>query len=100
MKRRQVGYIGGTLSYGYSLVDKDIQINKQHSKIIKYIFRMKNNGISINKISTILNENNIPSPRGKKWSNKGVTVIINNRDKYEGGLIRSNENGICWSKII
>lgn len=100
MKRRQVGYVGGPLPYGYSLVNKQIQINEYHSQIVKYIFIHKDFGTSINKISTLLNNHNIPSPRNKKWSHKGVAVIINNRDKYEGGLIKFNENGVCWPKII
>ena len=100
MKRKQVGYTGGPLPYGYSLLDKQIVINEKTSKIVKWIFQMKDVGINNNKISVTLNENGVLSPRGKKWSSNGVNTVIKNRETYKGGLIYGNDNNIRWPKII
>lgn len=96
------GCIGGTLPYGYSRVDKKIEIDPYQSAIVKYIFNLHNKGISMNKIAKILTEYNIKTKKGKtRWYSNTVKCIIDNKLKYQGlELVNNNENNIYWAKIL
>lgn len=94
------GYGGGKLPYGYVMIDKEISIDSNKVEIIKYIFTMRDNKISKNATANKLNEGEIPSPRGKKWSHKSIGCIIDHEDKYRGCIMNNNVKGICWPKIL
>jgi hypothetical protein len=48
----------------------------------------------------MLNDLNIPSRLGVKWSRDAVKKIINRQDVYLGGIIKDNLHNIRWPKII
>jgi site-specific DNA recombinase len=100
-KKIESGYIGGRLPYGYSMVDKNIEINSDHAHVVRSIYHgYHTKKFSLRKIADILNKENIPSPRDKEWDKSTVTIILDNKDKYDGGIINNNENGIRWPKIL
>ncbi len=95
------GNIGGRLPYGYSRINKKISINENHVVIIKFIFNLIENNISLNKIAKILNDGNIETSSGKgKWYCQTIKRISNNKNKYNGTeLINNNDNMIYWPII-
>lgn len=100
-KRNETGYVGGTLPYGYKAIDKKVQIDKEKSKVVKMIFTLYCNKVSMNRIAEILNEKQVPTPKkGKKWYVKSISTIIKNRDKYMGGIMNNNSSGIRWPTIL
>ncbi len=100
-KKLESGYIGGRLPYGYSMVDKNIEINSDHAHVVRSIYHgYHTKKFSLRKIANILNKENIPSPRDKEWDKSTVTIILDNKDKYDGEIINNNENGIRWPKIL
>ena len=102
IKKNIDGDIGGSLPYGYSRSKNGIIINPIQATIVKYIFFCRDNKkLSMNKIADILNKHNIkPSKKGKKWYSSSVKIVLDNREKYEGGLINKNKNGLYWPQII
>jgi DNA invertase Pin-like site-specific DNA recombinase len=81
--------IGGErLNYGY---DRGIKtdrkaakyvLNKQEATVVKKIFQMYINGSGCKVISNYLNENNIPTKLGKKWSMSSVYQVLKNPFYY------------------
>lgn len=100
LKKKKDGYVGGRLPYGYVKSDNKIIVDEYKGKVVKYIFDLSFHKNNPNQITKLLNDNNIPGPTGSKWYRKTVNLILNNKDKYEGGLINNNENNIRWPEII
>lgn len=74
---------GGYISkkpYGYKVEDgKLIQIPEE-AEVVKRIFHWKAyDKLSLRKIASLLNEEGIPSPSGKKWSSTSVFNILKNK---------------------
>ena len=101
-KKLKSGYIGGSLPYGYSMVDKEIVIDPQKATIVQFIFHSYHvKKLSMRKIGLGLDKGNIDTPKtGKKWHKSSISTILNNKKKYEGCIINENENDICWPKIL
>ena len=85
--KRGEGMYGGRV-YGYSLLPKGQLVkNESEAKIVRRIFHeYLDMGFSANKISRWLNHDDIPSSRGKKWTQTVVMSILKN-EKYVGDLI-------------
>ena len=95
------GYAGGRIPYGYVAVNKVVTADPDKAQVVKQIFKLADKGTSWTRIANLLTENEIATPRdGKKWYSKGIGIIIKNREKYAGGLMNENKNGITWPKII
>lgn len=104
-RRKKKGWTGGTPPYGYRLeLDNDdknvIGINKNEAIVVNKIFELKNEGNSASAIVDHLNEMNLVSRNGTKWSKQTIYKILNRKKDYEGGLMNNNENNIRWSKIL
>ena len=101
-KRIETGYIGGKLPYGYFIVDNNIEINLDHAHVVRSIYHAYHTKkISLRQISILLSDEKIKSPLGKNdWNKTTIGIILDNKDKYEGGIINDNENGIRWPKIL
>ncbi len=74
--------------YGYKH-DKNghLKINAAEAEVVRLIFRMSKEGASLSQIAKVLQEQGIPSPRGKAvWSRESLRKILNN-EKYHGTVI-------------
>lgn len=74
--------------YGYKH-DKNgkLIIDEKEAEVVRLIFRMSREGISLSQISQTLQEQGIPSPRGKAvWSRESLRKILNN-EKYFGSVV-------------
>ncbi len=66
--------------YGYVKADNKIIINDEESKIVKLIFKLKVQGLSVSKILIYLKENKIKPPINKRnWKYYDVSKIIKNK---------------------
>jgi site-specific DNA recombinase len=87
-KAARGGYSGGNVPFGYR-VDRDnhsLVIDEQESGVVKKIWYLRRyKKLSYNKIADVLNDENIPSKTGKKWSAPTVHYIINN-SVYRGNV--------------
>ena len=78
------GYSGGRPPYGYQSVDGKLVIKPDEAQVVKNIFAMYDDNTSQLAIAYYLNEENIPTKGGKKWTQPHIYYIINNRKFYEG----------------
>ena len=101
MKGLKDGDVGGRMPYGYIRLGGEINPNPNILHVILFIFEQFDDGTSMNRIATVLNNNNVPTQRGgKKWYGSTIKSILSNRSKYEGGLIGNNVNDIRWPKLL
>lgn len=83
MRMENGDYITNNAPYGYRL-DKEtfLKIVPKEAEIVRYIYDLYLSGHGSNRIASILNEENRPSPSGR-WSVSGVRYILTN-EKYIG----------------
>ena len=105
--RVEAGKAGGSLGYGYDVVKAldsagepvrgERRINEQQAGIVRRIFREFAAGGSPRAIARRLNDDGIPGPRGRRWSDntlrghaKRGTGLLNN-ELYVGRLVWSRQ---------
>ncbi len=95
-KKIKTGYIGGSLPYGYSKIDGTISSNQHQINIVRSIYKSYHDEkFSLRKIARCLDIENISPPKnGKLWSKNTISIILDNKHKYEGCIINDNENNI------
>lgn len=85
-------YINSNSVFGYNKYhDKNtgellLEVNEFESVIIKRIYKLYLDGISMNKISKILNEEKVSCKRGGKWHQSTILQILKNK-LYIGKVI-------------
>lgn len=73
--------------YGYKVVGDNYEIKEEEAKVIRLIFKLYNeDGYGYQKIASILNKSNVPSPEGVKWTYSTVRNIGRNIT-YTGELM-------------
>ncbi|MFJ7735610.1 recombinase family protein [Lysinibacillus sp. NPDC097287] len=75
---------GARTPYGYTQKDKNLFPN-ENAEIVSFIFYLYSWGYSLQKIAFLLNEADIPSPKGKKWATSSIENILKNT-VYTGDL--------------
>ncbi len=101
--RVEAGKAGGSLGYGYDVVKAldaagepirgERRINERQAGIVRRIFREFANDASPRAIARRLNDDGVPGPRGKRWSDNTLrghaargTGLLNN-ELYVGRLV-------------
>ena len=74
------------LGYDYDPLTKTLSINEEGAKTVGYIFKRYVAGAGSTMIARELNEQEIPTVHGNRWSPSSVMGIINN-EKYMGDLL-------------
>ncbi|MBM7571567.1 DNA invertase Pin-like site-specific DNA recombinase [Aquibacillus albus] len=70
---------GSKIPFGYSY-DEDGEITPdRNAQIVRYIFSLAAYGHAEDIIANHLNDVEIPSPKGKKWTGKTIDYILNNQ---------------------
>ena len=72
--------------YGYKNVDKEMVIDEEEAKVVRYIFSLMTSGLGCHLIAKKLNELGVEPPRGEKWKDGTVRGIIKN-EKYAGDAV-------------
>jgi DNA invertase Pin-like site-specific DNA recombinase len=66
--------------FGYDRINVFLTVNEKESKIVKQIFDWYvNDGFSLWKIASLLNEQGIPSKKNKKWQQATIGKLIQNQ---------------------
>ena len=72
------GILGFNIPYGYSYVDGKLLINDKEASVVKRIFDMYLDGVSMKRIADTLNSEGIPTKHGRRWSTQTVASILKN----------------------
>lgn len=84
-------YLGALAPYGYRYIRKDraagqegyLEIAPEEAAIVKQIFKWIDEGISASKITLLLNQDSVPTRKGKPWQKSSVSHILR-RETYAG----------------
>tara|TARA_Y100000004_G_C8936618_1_gene422390 strand:- start:931 stop:1665 length:735 start_codon:yes stop_codon:yes gene_type:complete len=66
----------GSVMYGYDRDGDSLVENKYEQKVLRKIYRLREQGNSYQKISDFLNRNNHPTKHNKKWNRNGVYSLL------------------------
>ena len=74
-------------AYGFSLVKGKLEINESEAYVVRRIFNLYLQGIGMQRIANLLNEENIPRRKEtQKWHCSTVKYVLNN-ERYMGDAI-------------
>lgn len=82
-------YLGGTVPFGFEIVDKEYTINEATAPYVKKIFSMYASGMSVVEICQYLNDRRIRSSLGAKFNNNSLHHMLKN-ERYLGTYIYDN----------
>ena len=83
-KATQGGYAGGQAPMGYKVVDKKLVINEEEAPTVRFIFKMKSEGATMQGTVDALNAAGYKTRRGKPFVTSTVQSIWNNERTYRG----------------
>ena len=90
MQRSRGEYTGGIVPYGYKR-DKNRKgkfvIDDKTAPVVRQIFEAIGSGMNYSETARLLNEQQIPSPKGKIWSYATIKIICAN-PVYIGNLVQ------------
>ena len=78
-KAKNKQYAGGRIPFGFNLKDSDnLSVNDKESDIVKRIYQLRKDRVSLNKIVKLLNEEG-QTINNKKFSNSKVDYLLKNK---------------------
>lgn len=85
VKAARGGYSGGRTPFGYKAVSGKMEIVSEEAKIVRTIFRMKDDeGATYKQVVDYLNSQGFTNRSGTKFSISTVQTIYENKKVYEG----------------
>lgn len=101
-KKLKDGYVGGSLPFGYSMINGSILLNDNQKIIINLIYNLYYvDKLSLRKIALQMDDMKFSTPKGgKKWNKNTISIILKNKFKYEGSVINNNVNNVRWPNIL
>ncbi|WP_062109752.1 recombinase family protein [Bacillus niameyensis] len=99
-KNADKGNFNGGKVYGYNTENKELKLNPDEAKVIKYIFKKYAiNQWGYRKIAANLNEQRIRTKNGRHWTITAIKTILNNRIyigeiKWRGSYRKGNHTRI------
>lgn len=82
---RRDGESGGRLPYGYVREEKHLRVDRDQARIIRRIFVLRAEHLTLRAIATQLNKRRYASPQGQHWHHSSVAAVLANEDYYRGG---------------
>jgi site-specific DNA recombinase len=90
-------YAGGEPPYGYLAVDGNLVLDVHRASVVKKVFKLYSEGMSMGEIAEKLNRTKIPTKTDKgKWAKQNISYILGNQTYlgiycYDG---KNEKNGI------
>ena len=78
------GYAGGKPPLGYNVVNGELIINEDEAEIVRLIFDMRKNGMTLMNIADELNRRGLKTKTGRRFAHSAVHAILNNESTYRG----------------
>lgn len=95
---RRDGESGGRLPYGYVREEKLLRVDRDQARIIRRIFELRRDNITLRAIATQLNKRKYASPQGRQWHHSSVAAVLANADYYRGG--QRGASTFTWPVIL
>lgn len=85
-KRYERGEIRWSSLYGYRSVENKIVIEESEAEVVRRVFEEYRTGKTLPMIAAGLNDEGIPSPRGKKWTESTLLGMLRS-ERYVGDTV-------------
>lgn len=92
------GERGGRLPYGYSRTETGVEVDQAAAEVVRRIFGMRADRMTLMSIAEQLNKDGIKSPRGRRWYASSVSQILLNKHAYRGG--RRWQSETSWPVVL
>ncbi|HYD92618.1 MAG TPA: recombinase family protein [Flavobacterium sp.] len=106
---KQGKWSGGPVTYGYIYNGENLVIDETKAEIVRKIYRLyEGDDLGQRTIAIMLNDEGIPSPGGKKWSNEMIRYIVTNPtyaglSQYKGNIFPGSHEEIIphdqWKRV-
>lgn len=98
------GYAGGHIPYGYDVVKGNLVINDGEAHIVRLIYSYRKDGISLRKIAKELNDRNVMTKRGSKWTAETIRYVLSNelytgKISYNSKMMRGDHEPIISKRL-
>lgn len=84
VKASQGGFTGGIPPLGYFCMNNELAIDPREARIVKKIYKLSEEGLSVRKIAEALHEQGMHTREHKKFCAASVYNILQRREFYEG----------------
>lgn len=84
VKASQGGYAGGAAPFGYRVTDKQLYVVEEEAEAVRLIFRMKDEGATLQQIADKMNELGVKTHRDGLFRTSTVQIILANAKTYQG----------------
>jgi len=91
---------GGLPPYGYVRRERRFEVDPQRTRIVQEIFSRFAGGEGYHRIADWLNEQHIPSPRGKQWRRPSLKKILSNSSYAGFRLLDGERVAVQWEPIV
>ncbi len=87
------GHLGSAHPFGYVIEQGGLKVVASEAAVIPLIFRSYIDGLSLDEIAAMLNERQVPSKKGLRWSKQAVSRVLRNPIycgylSWDGRLVR------------
>lgn len=86
------------LPLGYVHGKDGLEIDIVNARVVRRIFELRGDGYALDEIAQWLGFEGVAPPTGEQWTPSGVKVILDERDRYEGGVRSEGEQR--WPTIV
>jgi DNA invertase Pin-like site-specific DNA recombinase len=94
-KAQRGGFPGGQVATGYRREGGRLVVDPEEAKVVKRMASMRRRGATAYRIAKTLNDEGIPTKKGRKWTPAGVTKLLRSaqvrgRISYEGDQVKGD----------
>lgn len=102
--RKKGIWMGGSIPYGYNIVDKKLIINEKEAPHAKWIFERYAEITSAKQVALELNNNHILRTNGKKWCVHHIYRVLGNytylgKVHHKGNIYEGEHKGIITQEL-
>lgn len=89
---REGGYAGGKPPLGYKAVDGRLVIVPEEAEIVRLVFALRAEGMTLQGITSELNKRGYKSKKGNEFKHSAIQTILNNESTYRGNYKYGKES--------
>ena len=78
------GYAGGKPPIGYRVIDGELVINPEEAEIVRLVFELRKNGMTLVGIADELNNRGYRTKKGGVFFHSAIQTILANEETYRG----------------
>lgn len=89
---REGGYAGGKPPLGYKAVDGRLVVVPEEAEIVRLVFALRAEGMTLQGITSELNKRGYKSKKGNEFKHSAIQTILNNESTYRGNYKYGKES--------